>query len=112
MKGVPVLYEPDNLGDARDKLAGHLYKHAPNKPFDGPLQVTVTWLFLTKEEKKHGLWKTTRPDAHNLNKLLFDVMEDLGFWEDDAQIAHEIIQKFWTFDMPGILINIEKLTEQ
>jgi Holliday junction resolvase RusA-like endonuclease len=35
-------------------------------------------------------------------------MTALKFWNDDAQVAQEIIEKFWA-DLPGIYIRITKL---
>ena len=112
MNGKPHVYEAKELSDVRSKLAAHLSKHIPEKPFDGPLQAVVKWMFPTKDKKRHNKFKWTRPDAHNLNKLLFDVMEDLGFWVNDARVASEIIQKFWTLDRPGIWISIVEIIEQ
>jgi Holliday junction resolvase RusA-like endonuclease len=40
--------------------------------------------------------------------MLKDVMTALGFWKDDAQVASEIIEKFWA-DIPGIYVVIEEL---
>jgi Holliday junction resolvase RusA-like endonuclease len=109
IKGKPVFYEPPALADARAKLSAHIGKHSPAQPLDGPLQVVVKWCFPIIRGKGNGDWKWTRPDAHNLNKLLFDVLTDLHFWNDDAQVASEIIQKFHA-DVPGIFIGIEKLS--
>ncbi|MHC4635796.1 MAG: RusA family crossover junction endodeoxyribonuclease [Planctomycetota bacterium] len=111
IEGKPVIFEPPTLVAARGKLAAHLYKHRPEKPFDGPLRVIVKWLFPTKKKELHSHYKTTRPDTHNLNKLLFDVMEDLKFFKDDARVAVETIEKFWTCEIPGIWIRIEQLTQ-
>lgn len=109
-KGKPVFYEPARLKDARAKLAAHLAAHTPPHPFDGPLQVLVKWCFPATKRATNGQWKHTRPDAHNLNKLLFDVMTDLRFWNDDAQVVSEITQKFYA-DVPGVFIQIEMLAE-
>lgn len=68
----------------------------------------VKWCFPAKD-KTNGSWRTSRPDTDNLNKLLKDCMTALGFWHDDAQVAQEIIEKFWA-DLPGIYIRINKLT--
>lgn len=111
VNGKPIYYESEDLKKARAKLSAHLAEHIPDEPLDGPLQCIVKWLFPTKA-KKHvdGDWKATRPDTHNLNKLLFDVMTDLGYWTDDARVASETIQKFWVKEsMPGIYIKIEEL---
>lgn len=106
----PVFYEPDDLKAARAKLTAHLGKHVPEKKYNGAIRVIVKCLFPIKEGSKHydGEWKITKPDTHNINKLLFDIMTDLGFWTDDAIVASEIIEKFWA-KVPGIYIRIEEL---
>jgi Holliday junction resolvase RusA-like endonuclease len=37
-------------------------------------------------------------------------MTTVGFWEDDAQVASEIVEKFWS-DQVGIYIKVEVLDE-
>lgn len=107
--GKPVFYEPEDLKKARELLTNHLSGYIPDKPFDGPLQCRVKWLFHS-DKHKDGEWRKTKPDSHNLNKLLFDVMTDLGFWVDDALVVSEHIQKFWVRESPsGIYIRIEEL---
>jgi Holliday junction resolvase RusA-like endonuclease len=105
----PAFYEPDDLKAARAKLTAHLAQHIPEKKYTGAIRVMVKWCFPIKGKHKDGEYKATRPDTHNLNKLLFDIMTDLGYWTDDALVASEIIEKFWA-KMPGIYVVIEKLT--
>lgn len=107
--GKPLFYEAEDLKDARQKLKSALIEHIPQTPFNGPLRCITKWLFPIKGKRTHGQWKTTTPDTHNMNKLLFDVMTYLNFWNDDAQVASEIIEKFWS-ETPGIYIEIEELT--
>ena len=78
------------------------------QPLTGPLRLTVKWLFPITGKHQDGEYKATRPDTDNLNKLLKDVLTDLHFWKDDAQVASEIIEKFWA-QRTGIYIRIEKL---
>lgn len=106
----PQFYEPAELKVARAKLQAHLAKHIPEKKYTGAIRVIVKWLFPIPEGSKHfdGEWKITKPDTHNLDKLLFDIMTDLGYWKDDAIVASEIIEKFWA-KFPGIYIRIEPL---
>jgi len=103
-----TFYEPDDLKAARAKLMAHLGKHVPDKKYTKAVRVIVKWCFPITGKRKDGQWKTTKPDTHNLNKLLFDVMTDLGFWKDDALVTSEIIEKFWA-EKPGIYIKIEEL---
>jgi len=106
--GKPRFFDPPALEDARAKLTAHLAQHRPDAPFTGPLRVLTKWCFPRIKRAKHGQWKDTRPDTHNLNKMLYDIMTKLGFWKDDAQVVSEINEKFWS-DKPGIFIQIEEL---
>ena len=105
--GKPVLYEPPELKDARAKLMAHLAGHRPDKPLNCGVRLTVKWLF-PKGSHKHGEYRTTKPDTDNLQKLLKDCMTRSYFWTDDALVASEICEKFWS-DTPGIYVKIEEL---
>jgi Holliday junction resolvase RusA-like endonuclease len=67
----------------------------------------VKWCF-PRGRHKDGQYKITKPDTDNLDKMLKDVMTEVGFWKDDAQVASEIIEKFWA-DVPGIYVEIYEL---
>ena len=51
--------------------------------------------FATKDKRKWGTWKVTRPDNDNLQKMFNDEMTRAGFWLDDAQIVVEHVEKYW-----------------
>jgi Holliday junction resolvase RusA-like endonuclease len=106
--GKPQFYEPDDLKAARAKLSAHLAKHVPEKEYTRAVRVITKWCFPLTGKHHHGEWKATKPDTHNMNKLLFDIMTDLHFWKDDALVTSEIIEKFYS-DNPGIYICIEEL---
>lgn len=106
-KHVPQFYEPPELQKARSQLMAHLMKHRPKEPLTGGIMLTVKWLF-PKGEHQSGEYRTTRPDTDNLNKLLKDCMTAVGFWKDDAQVASEVCEKFWS-DITGIWIRVEEL---
>ena len=104
-----MFYDPEELKAARMKLQAHLARHVPDKPYTTAVRAIVKWCFLLTEGHYDGEYKITKPDTHNLNKMLFDVMTDLGYWTDDALVASEIIEKFWAA-RPGIYIKIEEVT--
>lgn len=108
--GKPIFYEPEKLKEARNKFLSQLSEHVPDKKIDGPIRLIVKWLFPKVKNSVNGQYKTTKPDTDNLNKLLKDCMTELGYWNDDAQVASEIIEKFWS-DIVGIWIRIEELDE-
>jgi Holliday junction resolvase RusA-like endonuclease len=110
VNGKPIFYEPAELQAARMKLEAHLTARRPASPFPGPLRLMVKWCFPAGSHRD-GEYRTTRPDTDNLQKLLKDVMTGLGFWKDDAQVASEIIEKFWA-RIPGIYIVIEMLEDK
>lgn len=104
----PRFYDPPELQQARAKLKAHLARHIPPEALTGPLRLVVRWCFPCGESHGDGEYRITRPDTDNLNKLLKDCMTDLGFWKDDAQVASELIEKFWA-EIPGIYVRVEQL---
>lgn len=108
VNGKPVFYEPDDLKVARAKLQAHLGQHVPDKRFVGPVRLTTWWCFPVIGKHKNGEYKTSKPDTDNLVKLLKDVMTGLNYWNDDAQVASEVIEKYWA-DIPGIYVKVESL---
>lgn len=105
VKGKPVFYDPPELADAKQKLTAHLSRHTPEKRFEDGVRLTVKWLF-PKGRHRDGEYRTTKPDTDNLQKLLKDCMTRCGYWEDDALVCSEIVEKFWA-EIPGIYIRIE-----
>lgn len=104
--GKVVVYEPNELKAAREKLTAHLSAFVPDAPYTTGVRLIAKWCFPCKGHEPG--YKTTKPDTDNLQKLLKDVMTVLRFWTDDALVASEITEKFWA-DVPGIFIHIEEL---
>ena len=107
VNGKPRFYEPEELKTARAKLRDYLAMHRPEAPMEGGVRLVVKWCF-PRGNHPDGSYRITKPDTDNLQKLLKDVMTSLGFWKDDAQVASEITEKFWT-EIPGIFIGVEAL---
>lgn len=107
VNGKPVFYEPREVEAARTKLRAHLSKHIPEEKYITPVRLVVKWCF-PKGRHQDGEYRGTKPDTDNLQKMLKDVMTDLGYWRDDCLVASEIVEKFWA-KVPGIYIRIEKL---
>ena len=104
-----MFYQPDRLKAAREKLTRQLKTHRPVEPIEGAVRLLTKWCFpLNTRHKIDGEYKITRPDTDNLQKMLKDVMTEVGFWKDDAQVASEIIEKFYA-RIPGIYIRVEQL---
>ena len=105
-------YKKKNVAQAEAILRDALLPYVPAEPItDQPIRLYVLWMFpYPKSAKKHkpgwDRWKITRPDTDNLNKLLKDVMTDMGFWKDDALICVEHIEKMYS-DEPGIEIWVD-----
>ena len=108
LNGKPVLYEPPELLAVRQKLKAHLGLHRPAEPFTGAVRLTTWWCFPVTGNHRNGEYRTSKPDTDNLVKMLKDVMTDIRFWKDDAQVASEVIEKYWA-DIPGIYVKVESL---
>lgn len=105
--GMVYMYEDRELKEIRARYRDMLDKFAPDQPMKGALRLVVKWLF-PKGRHEAGTYKETKPDTDNLNKMLKDEMTRAGFWKDDAQVASEIIEKFWS-DVTGIYIEITEI---
>ena len=108
VNGKPIFYEPEDLKNARALLTALLAPHKPDKKFTGTIRLTTKWIFPITGKYADGEYKTTKPDTDNLIKLLKDCMTRLNFWNDDAQVASEITEKFYG-EKTGIFVKVEKL---
>lgn len=106
--GSVYMYEDRDLKEARHELYKNLVHHAPEAPYSSAVRLVVKWCFPCKGKHSNGEYKTSKPDTDNLNKMLKDEMTKAGFWDDDALVVSEIIEKFWA-DIPGIFVEIEEV---
>ena len=114
MKGVNHytgrFYKKKPLIEAEQIFRDELCTLVPRWKMQGPIQLTIELRYMTKDKKKRGKWKTTRPDADNAVKLLIDVMTDLGVWGDDSQIVDLRIRKRWScFDYATVYIEAKEI---
>ena len=111
IKGKPVFYDPPAVRTAREKLSAYLSEHRPAEPLTGAVELRTLWLFPKGKGHRHGEWRITKPDTDNLQKLLKDCMTKVGFWNDDAQVVREIVEKRWSDEPCGIYIEISQLED-
>lgn len=109
--GKPYVYDSSELAAAKSKLKGELHKHRPLVPLEGPVRLVVKWCFPVCGKHTDGEYKISKPDTDNLQKALKDCMTKKGFWKDDAQVASEVIEKFWA-NTPGIYVYAEEIDAQ
>ena len=109
--GKPVFYEPVELQNTRAKFEGLLARHVPPDKIQGAVRLTVKWCFPMIKGAYDGQYKTTKPDTDNLQKLFKDCMTTVGYWNDDAQVASEISEKFWA-KIVGIYVRVEEWNDE
>lgn len=106
--GKVIRYKDEQLIDVKAKFTAYLSKYIPERPMTGALRLITKWCHPIKGNHRDGEYKTSKPDTENSLKLFKDVMTELKYWKDDAQVASEITEKFWA-DIPGIYVSIEEL---
>lgn len=103
------VYKSPEQKQAYIKLRDAIAPYTPSVPIDHACQLIVKWCFpLNRSHKVDGEYKYTKPDTDNLNKMLKDILEELGFYTNDSRVASEVIEKFWSA-VPGIYISLEEL---
>jgi len=103
-----TIYQNQESKDAREKLRAHLVKYIPDEPLTGPIRMMIGWYYPVSGSHKDGDWYTNKPDIDNVQKMLQDVMTELGFWKDDSQIASLMSSQNWSAT-PGIVITLCEL---
>ena len=109
VRGKPCFYEPANVKDARQKYLAYLGNHVPAVKMEGPISLTVKFIFHDDKMKSAYRWKTTKPDTDNMIKLVKDCMTRLDYWHDDSQVCRELVEKFYSSEVEGLYIELEAL---
>ena len=103
-----IHYEEQRLKNARAQLTAHLSRHIPESPYMSGVRLMTKWCYPIRGNHSDGDYKLTKPDTDNMIKLFKDVMTHLGYWKDDALVASELTEKFYSA-VPGIYVRIEEL---
>lgn len=100
-------YKPAKLKAAEDYYLWGLKSSRPAEPLEGPVILSVEFRFPATKPHKDGDPKITRPDTDNMIKLLKDCMTKLNYWQDDAQVALELVRKSYAAE-PGVKIIVSR----
>lgn len=108
--GKPYAYTTAEVENVKELYRSRVAKYKPQNPIDGPVVLTVKWLFPIPPKSKHrdGQPKITAPDTENMLKALKDSMADVGFFTVDSRVFSEHNEKFWAAT-PGIFIRVEAI---
>ena len=112
VKLVPYIahFRKPEVEAIRTLFAYKLKPFRPKTPSLLPIKLEIILYFDTKDNSKHGRYKTTKPDAENFCKELLDVMTVLGWWKDDAQVVDLHIVKYFS-EKATIFIRWEELSD-
>ena len=81
-------------------------------PIEGPIRMTVHAIYVMPAswpaKKRGAFYKTTKPDADNIAKLVKDACNRVAY-RDDAQVAELIARKVYGQES-SLLVKIEPLT--
>lgn len=113
-KKIPYIdhYRKPEVQATRNQLTLMMKKYRPKQPSDRPIRLVVCLYFnISKPKKLWGKYKTTRPDCDNYVKEIKDVMTDLKFWNDDAQVVDLRVIKRYS-EKATIYIRLEELDDE
>ena len=107
---VPYVhhFRTAKMNDARVQFILGVRPYKPKEPSTGPIKLTINLFFDVKNKKLWGQYKPTRVDCDNYVKELTDVMTQLKFWHDDAQVVELKVSKRYA-DAAWISITVEEL---
>lgn len=86
-----------SIKDWQHKFVLMSKEYAPDRPFEGPLEVTLYFGFpCIKSDKRKSAPMCTKPDFDNLAKSVTDGLVKAGFMHDDSQVVFGRVMKFRT----------------
>lgn len=103
-------FKDKKLSNTEEQFLAALRPHAPKRPSDKPIKLSVFFYFNVKDKKLWNHPKPTRPDTENYLKLFKDCMTKTGFWKDDAQVVDEHIKKYYA-EKATIVVEWQEVTE-
>jgi Holliday junction resolvase RusA-like endonuclease len=114
------VYTPGQADDWKALIALAARPHLPTTPIESACRVDAAFYFPRPKGHyrtgKHAaelkpdapIDHTAKPDRDNLDKCVLDVLTQLGFWRDDAQVCEGTIRKAYG-DRPGAIITVTPL---
>lgn len=85
-------------------------------PIEGPIELSVVakyaWPKSWSQKRRNApgaVWKTSRPDRSNLEKIIEDALNTVA-WQDDAQVVSGHCWKMYA-DVPSLTVRIVPLTD-
>lgn len=112
VKLVPYIFHfrKPEVESMRTLFAYKLKPFRPKTPSILPIKIEFFIYFDVKESSKWGKYKPTKPDNSNFIKEIEDVMTQLGFWKDDAQIVDLHVIKYFA-EKGSMVIRWEELPD-
>lgn len=120
--GKAAVYDPGTAEGWKGCLALAAQEKRPQKPLLGPLELLLKFYF--SRPKSHfrtgkrsnelresaPYHHTGKPDVDNLAKAVMDAMTQLGFWQDDSQVAKITVTKHFQHFSPGCRVHLNQIT--
>lgn len=103
-------YTPQKTAEAERDFKVQALQYAPEKPFKGPIRLTVEIYKKRPKSRKGQKYCVTRPDLDNYAKLAGDALNNI-FWEDDSQVVEIIASKYYD-DVPYTIVEVEEIEEK
>ena len=103
-----TFYNTEKVKNSKATLQRALSGFQPVEKYTTSIRLKVVWIFEPTQKSKDGERKATSPDLDNLQKLLQDVMCDMGFYKDDGLITDLEVSKRWHKNS-GLYIEIEEV---
>jgi Holliday junction resolvase RusA-like endonuclease len=109
----------------KDALVRYALPHRPATPLTGPVQVGLWFRFAAPRAnisrpatapRLRRIWHTSKPDPDNLAKAVLDVLQEVGYFASDAQVAGLGITKCWVLpggaseeERPGVSVELKEM---
>ena len=98
LRKTGMAYTPKKTESYENRVAAAAQRAmANNEPWQGPVKLECRAVYLcpkswSAKKRAEAVWKTSKPDADNILKIVKDAMNKIVF-RDDAQVVVATVQK-------------------
>ena len=104
-------YTPKRVRDWEDIIREEAKKHF-ERPFDGPVVVSLIFLMPRPKSRRLEYWVATTPDLDNLEKSVLDALNEVAYMDDRLVVVKSSSKRYVQKEEPGVQVIVTSLTEQ
>ena len=104
-------YTPKRVKAWENVIREEAEKHF-DRPFDGPVVVSIVFLMPRPKSRRLDFWVSTTPDLDNLEKSVLDALNEVAYCDDRQVVVKSSSKRYVQREEPGVQVVVTAITDQ